>query len=399
MANTFTQDDFLNHKNFCLYPFTQLYCLATPDGFRVKPCCETTESKEVYTDTISSIKNHAFLKDLRQNFINDRALPEMCSRCIADEIASDGKYSRRLSRLDNYIDFTFEVNSNGELLSEVQDLDLRPSNTCNLKCIMCNPWDSSKWGEDIDVYNSTFLQFPTQEDLNILREHINKAKQYTDWEELLSLSNNLKRVFIAGGEPFYMKNALKFLQDLVNADVAKNINLEITTNAVSINSELIVLLQQFMDVRITISIDGVENVNDIIRYPTDWDAYCLNIELLYNSFPDKIYFNTTVSALNLLDIVNIINFTTKYKNSSIILGECVEPDLLSINSLKPEIIIKFKELLEQSTISTRDKNWCELLINNYQYNRENNEKMKVYLEKLDNKRNTNSKRVLPWCWV
>ena len=44
---------------------------------------------------------------------------------------------------------------------------------------------------------------------------------------------------------------------------------------------------------ITISIDGVENVNDIIRYPTDWNAYCLNIELLYNSFPNKIIFNNT----------------------------------------------------------------------------------------------------------
>ena len=62
MNKIYNRKDFSQHKNFCLYPFTQLYCLSTPDGFRVKPCCETLEKDEMYTKMISSIKNHDFLK-------------------------------------------------------------------------------------------------------------------------------------------------------------------------------------------------------------------------------------------------------------------------------------------------------------------------------------------------
>ena len=399
MSKVYNRKDFLKHKNFCLYPFTQLYCLSTPDGFRVKPCCETLEKDEIYAKTISSIKNHDFLKDLRKHFIDDKPLPEMCCRCIEDETASDGKSSRRLDRLSSNMDFTFEVNEDGELLSEVQDLDLRPSNTCNLKCIMCNPWDSSKWGEDIDIYGDVFLKLSKQDDLEDLKKEINKAKQYTDWNELLGLVGYLKRIFIAGGEPFYMKNALAFLQTLVDLEVASDIILEITTNAVSINNALISLLEQFKEVNITISIDGVEDVNYIIRYPTEWSTFCLNINLLYNKFPNHIYFNNTVSALNLLDTLNIVDFTNKYIGTGIILGRCVEPELLDVNSLKPEVINKFRGLLKYGSISNKQHNWYTLLIDDYKYNEENNNKMKTFLAKLDKKRNTNSKDILPWCWV
>ena len=399
MSKVYNRKDFLKHKNFCLYPFTQLYCLATPYGFRVKPCCETLEAAEIYTKTIDSIKNHDFLKDTRKHFINDQPLSEMCCRCIDEETATDGKKSRRLKYIKEHKDFTFEVNDEGELLSEVQDLDLRPSNTCNLKCIMCNPWDSSKWGEDIDIYNDVFLKLSNPDDLENLKKQISKAKQYTDWTELLGLVNYLKRIFIAGGEPFYMKNALKFLQTLVELEVAADIILEITTNAVSINDKLISLLEKFKEVNITISIDGIEDVNYIIRYPTEWSTFCLNINLLYNKFPNQVYFNNTVSALNLLDSLNIVNFTNKYTGSYIMLGRCIEPEVLDVNSLKPEVIEQFKGLLKYSSVSTNQNNWYNLLIDDYRYNDENNKKMKTFLAKLDEKRNTNSKDVLPWCWV
>ena len=94
-----------------------------------------------------------------------------------------------------------------------------------------------------------------------------------------------------------------------------------------------------------------------------------------------------------------MNFTNKYTGSSITLGRCVEPKLLDVNSLKPEVIDRFRGLLKYSSISDRQNNWYNLLIDGYRYNDKNNKKMKIFLAKLDEKRNTNSKDVLPWCWV
>ena len=81
------------------------------------------------------------------------------------------------------------------------------------------------------------------------------------------------------------------------------------------------------------------------------------------------------------------------------MGRCVEPELLDVNSLKPEVIDKFRGLLKYSSVSGRQQNWYNLLIDGYRYNDENNTKMKTFLAKLDKKRNTNSKDILPWCWV
>jgi len=161
------------------------------------------------------------------------------------------------------------------------------------------------------------------------------------------------------------------------------------------------LLEKFEEVFITISIDGVGDVNYIVRYPTDWDNFCSNVDLFYNKFPADINFNHTVSALNLLDTFNIIEFTNKYVThpTKLIMDDCIQPDLLTINSLKPDVIVEFRKLLDASSISITYNNWYNLLIDGYKFNEENNIKLKEYLSMLDNRRNTNSKEILPWCWV
>tara|TARA_B100002003_G_C14147209_1_gene551675 strand:+ start:371 stop:1576 length:1206 start_codon:yes stop_codon:yes gene_type:complete len=401
MNKTYSKKDFVKHKNFCIYPFVQLYGLATEDGFRVKPCCESLEDEEIYTDSIESIKNHNFLKNLRKHFIEDNPLPEsICRRCIDAEMVANDTVSRRL-RKPNQHDWEFEVLADGTLLSDPQDLDLRPNNTCNLKCMMCNPWDSSKWMEDMDIYGSVFLNETDPVALAGVKKKINQAKQYTDWDELLEIASNLKRLFIAGGEPFHMKNAVRFLQTLVDNGLSQHIVLEITTNAVKVTDTLITLLEKFEEVFITISIDGVSDVNYIVRYPTDWDNFCSNVDLFYSKFPADINFNHTVSALNLLDTFNIIEFTNKYviHPTKLIMDDCIQPDLLTINSLKPDVIVEFRKLLDASSISITYNNWYNLLIDGYKFNEENNIKLKEYLSMLDNRRNTNSKEILPWCWV
>ena len=351
---TYTRKDFKNHENFCLYPFTQLYCNPMYGGegkFHVKPCCITTEEKDVYADSIESTFNHDF-------------------------------------------DVDFAVDENGTMISDFQDLDIRPSNVCNLKCVMCGPWASSKWYEDFDIFNETFMGIA---DVNNLKKFLTRASRQVDWDWLYAHASGLKRVFIAGGEPFFMKESRDFLQHLVDANFSSNIILEITTNATIIDDKLISLLGLFKDNCITISLDGVNDVNYIIRYPTNWDEYCYNINLLYDKF-GRIVFSTVVSALNLPNTIAMLEFTSKYEKQTHKFAKCLDPDILNINSLKPNVIDHFAELLNTSVISTFYYNWLQDLVKNYTYNDKGNSEMKKYLKTLDCVRNTNSRLVLPWCW-
>ena len=400
---TYTRKDFENHENFCLYPFIQLYCDSTHDGkFNVQPCCITTDNNRPYASSIDSIFNHDYLKDVRQTFMSNKIPSDICNECISNEKLQNRSNSKRTEALleDHvYHSVDFAVEEDGTMISDFQDLDIRPSNICNLKCIMCNPWYSSKWYEDFDIFTNTFLDTKDPNFVDRMKKSLTRANKQTDWDWLYSHSDKLKRVFIAGGEPFFMKESRNFLQHLVQTNVSSNITLEITTNATLIDNALINLLKMFKDNCITISLDGVDDINHIIRYPTDWNEYCANVDLLCNEF-NHIVFSTVVTAMNLPDVINMLNFTSQYSNihEKHHLARCVYPEILTINSLKPIVINRFIETLNTVTIDSSYYNWLQDLIKNYAYNEQNNSMMKQYLESLDKSRNTNSKSVLSWCW-
>ena len=94
----------------------------------------------------------------------------------------------------------------------------------------------------------------------------------------------------------------------------------------------------------------------------------------------------------------MLEFTSKYEKQTHKFAKCLDPDILNINSLKPNVIDHFAELLNTSVISTFYYNWLQDLVKNYTYNDKGNSEMKKYLKTLDCVRNTNSRLVLPWCW-
>ena len=399
---TYTRKDFENHGNFCLYPFTQLYCDSTQgEQFIVKPCCITTDSNHPYASSIDSIFNHDYLKNIRQAFMSNEIPSGVCDECIFNEKSSGGTSSKRIDALTEhhvYHDVDFVVEEDGTMISDFQDLDIRPSNICNLKCIMCSPWYSSKWYEDFDVFNETFIGTKDPNTISNMKKSLTRANKQTDWKWLYTHANELKRVFIAGGEPFFMKESRDFLQHLVDVGASSSILLEITTNSTLLEEALNSLLKMFKDNCITISLEGVDDINHIIRYPTDWNVYCSNVDLLCNKF-DDIVFSTVITAMNLTDAINMLNFTSQYSGKTHKMSRCVYPEILSINSLKPVVIKKVEEDLNKcNTIDSLHYNLLKELIDSYSYNDDNNNKMIQYLKSLDKARNTDSKSVLPWCW-
>ncbi len=418
---TYTRKDFEKHENFCLYPFVQLYGDSTQSNspeekFMIKPCCITNDDNPSYASSLDNIFNHDYLKNIRKTFMSNKIPSGVCDECIFKEksINKNKSKSKRIEALSNhpmyyndeakhpvYHNIDFVVEEDGTMISDFQDLDIRPSNICNLKCIMCNPWYSSKWYEDFDIYNETFIDTKEYNTVDITKKSINLSNKQTDWEWLYTHASKLKRVFIAGGEPFFMKESRDFLKHLVDNDFSSNIVLEITTNATIVDDALISLLKSFKDNCITISLDGVNEVNHIIRYPTDWNKYCSNIDLLCNEFNNYggIVFSTVITAMNLPDAINMLNFTSQYDKTHN-LSRCVDPEMLSINSLKPDIIKKFEEDLNKcNTISSFHYHLLKKLIDDYSYNDDNNNKIKQYLKSLDKARNTDSTSVLPWCWI
>ena len=351
-----------NSNTFCLMPFTHKYY----DGDFVAPCCVNVD------------ENRKELNSIRKTFI-EGSYPDSCNKCFDREKVGETSY--RLEYLKRFSDLKFEIDDNYNLLSKPQTFDVRLETTCNFKCTMCGPHLSSKWKEDSDIYNLFVFggsEYEVEDTSQIRLKNFDKLLEETD---------GAKSVAIYGGEPFYMKSALILVNKLSkNEENLKNLQLIIGTNAYfKSNNKFLNKIKMFDNNLFIVSIDGYKDVNDYVRYPSNWNNFCNSINILKDI--GDISYAVTISCLNLLDWDNIKEFVGE-KNNYYMLES---PDFLSINSLHPKVINIFYEKSKDDKMKNYVKNF-------YQYDSKLRDKMLLYLNALDIRRNVNSESILPWCY-
>lgn len=353
--------------NLCKMPFMHRYFDFLDDV--QKPCCIFSGN-----DSMKIVKE----KFLRNQF------PDGCLECKRKE--ENNLKSKRLY-YNNYLK-KYDIDSG------IKTYDLRLDKICNLKCVMCGPHLSSKWTEDEMVFSK-----------HIGNKHIKKDNDLD-----FDFSNALE-IYFAGGEPFYIKEVYNILNTLSNNSFNRNnTKIRINTNAIfNKNNKIFKLLQKFKKIEITASIEGTEKINNYIRYPSEWNSFLKGVKLLYDISDkpknvkeilacDKSFvFNITVSSLNLLNLVELFQWLNQ-KQYVYVINYLEEPNLLHINSLKPNVIQKFLDQLQKNHFD-HSKDLFSYIEKYYSFNQQNNDKMKLYLHDLDIIRNTNSRELLNWCWT
>jgi len=358
----------------CLESINSLYVSKSYKGYSTRPCCLWKGDPEPhhFVDNISDlVDNSKALDEIRQGFIGDWKRPE-CNTCIVNE--SIGKPSKRLRSLRR-------GNDRG-----IVRWDLRPGHTCNLKCVMCNPWNSSKWYEDINLYKS-FNKFPST-----LTSEDRLSRETLDWDWIYeNCIDKAEMIYIAGGEPFYMKPVQKFLERLSNHEWnCNNTKILLQTNGVSNTAKLLKTLSKFKILQFGISCDGWKSVNELIRFPTKHDVFVKNVNELIELKTPELFFNITLQAMNLVNIDKLISKIKEKWNGKYDIHNLGNPYHLRIDCLKPSVV----EEVERTTQIPELKKYIE----SYKYNEELNKKMKNFLLELDAKRGTNSKKIIPWCF-
>lgn len=178
-------------------------------------------------------------------------------------------------------------------------LDIRFSNLCNAKCIMCEPLYSTRWYEDHELVtgSSTFATGPKR--YKIFKEpkvtggytYSSDMPEWRDdprwWKQLDELAPHLQHVYITGGEPFIQPQHDKFLDRLIESGYAKNIVLEYDTNLSVMNTKIIERLSKFKDIILRISTDDVGPQYELIRHPLKFDTLIKNMNMLKDYGLDK----------------------------------------------------------------------------------------------------------------
>ena len=341
------------------------------DGYNIKPCCLFNDDKMIFVENIDDIQSK--VQEMWPTY--DHKVT--CKACIDKEKA--GLSSKRTESI-------YRQTPEDGLVR----LDLRPGNTCNLKCIMCNPKNSSQWYQDIEVWTEF------NGDYWLAKDRRAKDRSNLDWDWIYSKCiDKVNELYIAGGEPFYMKNVQKFLKDLSNHPRnCENTRVIIQTNGISNTPKFLETLKKYKKLHFSISQDGWGEVNELIRFPTNHDELMVGIQELLDCNPYYFDWNITVQAMNLPNIDLMVQKLKDTFKVDTRLGflyhvyKLYHPDYLSINSLKPHVVHNLN--VKQEIVKE--------FIKDYEYDEKGNEKMQKFLLALDEKRGTNSPAIIPWCF-
>lgn len=299
-------------KNFCPVPFKEIYFEEALGG-RYASCCQMDKNK-----TTKNIFNKDFFKtdehlqNIRQEFLLDRR-PKECHRCW--EIEDRG--------MDSYRKWFGLTQYNENATIDLNLIDIRLSNKCNLQCKMCGAEFSNQIAKNMK--QNSHLGF------NISDKLLNPENDKQILEDALQVICNeptVKKIKLAGGEPFIMDEVLYFLQRLI--DAGKNdIDLFIISNMTTINSKLLNVLKKFPKNEISCSIDGVGKWIEYQRFPAKWKTIERNFKRLTEVSEIKSTLTPCISQLNLHGIPEFLDWASTTNTKWIAHNDVIDPSYLS----------------------------------------------------------------------
>jgi hypothetical protein len=222
--------------------------------------------------------------------------PEECNDCYSQE--ENRLISPRQRETQGWIasnDFAYGLEQNIIKFLDNKEIvplsyDLRYSNTCTLKCRMCNPYSSSS----INAENKKLA--------NIWSKKFHYVENPRTNHEL-TIDENIKKIYLAGGEPLIEPYNLSFLKNL--AQVNPNVKLIISTSLSNLSDDFREALDKFNNLLIVVSVDGVGKLNNYIRHGSSWSMILNNLQLVKKH---EVMFATTTSLYNILEIPSIVTY-------------------------------------------------------------------------------------------
>lgn len=165
--------------------------------------------------------------------------------------------------------------------------DIRYSNVCNLKCQMCNQFNSSA------IYaENRQLGLAAEDEL---------VKQRSRHELIINYDKSVWMYF-AGGEPFLEEFNIEMLENLTDS-----CRIAISTNLTVLTPRVVAALGKFSDISLMVSIDAIGELNDYIRSGSRFNDIVSNLQKVKEQLPNvRIDIGTTVSLLNVMHLAEFV---------------------------------------------------------------------------------------------
>ena len=339
-------------NNFCIAPFLQLQ--VSKKG-QTGPCPYTANywNLEKYK-TIAEKWASPELQSLRDEFLQNKK-SKVCKRCWRDEDAGKVSLRQRLSKFRNTTNLekkVFPKYIEGKMYEKFPKiLTLIPGNECNLECFICGGHFSSKWNSTARKYKNPLV--PIHDNWNLTAE---------EYQDIVDNSDKLQKIELFGGEPFYNKrNRELLIKKIIEKGTSKNLVLYFNTNGTIFDEKYMKILEEnFKKLEIRISIDGINEQFEYIRYGAKFNQVMENVTKFQNLKNSDVEIICTVSLLNFLYLPEYDEFFQKNK-LSVFYNIVSDPERIMLYNIPEAVKLK---------IDLKDK---FSYINNYVKNTKTNE--------------------------
>ena len=209
----------------------------------------------------------------------------------------------------------------------IRFLDIRNNNLCNMECVICNSYYSSKWAERLG-HEQKFIKSTVDVDLS-----------------------QVSRIYFAGGEPFLNKTHWEILDAIPNPE---KVGLVYSSNLTTIKG-VEKHWPKFRNVFLNASLDGIGTFGEQVRPGLDWQRWQENLKkvLSYNNVNVEIA--CTVSIANVWHLEEMKQFADD-NNVSIRFYRLINPDYLTISAIPTDLKKQIKYIPNQEIQELLDQN-------------------------------------------
>jgi len=275
-------------------------------------------------DSYEQLVNSEWINILQEQFASN-IWPTECLRCELSEKNNDESIRMHFNKLHaEYCDIDPQYIVLGGILD----------NKCNSACQICGSM------------NSTLIS--KLEGKNVVIDNYEKA---------LPLLPHVVQLDINGGEPTISPLYKKILKQ-----VSPKTNIRLNTNAITFFSEIEALMNSGRCVTITMSLDGINNVYEYIRWPAKWDIV-KKVHKQYKKLSEKytnlkLNFWVTINALNIGDYNNIKEYSDEI-GIPFSYGILQTPEILNIK-YKNVFTIGYENMIGHGLVASDKDNTDEL---------------------------------------
>jgi hypothetical protein len=384
----------MNKDTFCVAPWVSVEIDANGS---LKPCCAYGASANEASSDEFFVSNYVNwrkekLQPLRDDLLNGVKHPQ-CSSCWTHE-ELDSPFSFRKIMNQQYLSDNFDVSK----LENPKFVTLLFGNFCNLKCLQCGPFASSSHEVEQKVHWDKFKNLRYMS--NWVGPYNGNRKWFLtqEFSDLKTqLTDNAEEILLIGGEPLITPEAIAFLSTVSNPE---NIRLNVTTNASVLTDKVFDLLSKFKLITMTVSLDGIGEHAEYVRYGCVWNEVDANIRKILklpnigttNGRP-SIGIAHTFQHTSYKTLIPILKYAAEMQ-FHVRIEKLVWPSHLSIDSLLPEdhamFVSQLTELLTDPAYSCHynDINFALTVLNTYQFDAELHKDFVEHVTLLDNIRKT-----------